>query len=124
MITKEQLLNASTTGKRSHGRPLLGVLTKQQAEERVRSKGRLTSISNRYDENEVLFFSDDHCFGVGVLPDGWVSSSSTLPNTVVPREGLEDGIVNTVDKNLFIFHKQARVIQSIEELVEYLNQTK
>jgi hypothetical protein len=81
---------------------------------------------------KVLFFPNDYCFSIGerkgadyerLLPDEFVSSSSTISDRhmVVPRPGLEDGIVNTLDKLLFLHYKDYRIIESIEELVDFMN---
>lgn len=59
-------------------------------------------VISSYERGEY-FFSTDHCQDHG-LGDDFVRVTNYLPMHVVPREGLEDGIIDTVEKLVFIFH--------------------
>jgi hypothetical protein len=54
------------------------------------------------------FFTTDHCQGVESgkrgkpLGDDWVPCTSYLPMTVVERPGIEDGVVDTLEKFLVL----------------------
>lgn len=128
MFTKEDLLSASSFARSAKARgsnSYKGVLTNEEAlerAERFNRQGTLVTITHRRNENErIFFFSDDHCFGYPILPDGFVPCTSVFPMYVKPRPGVEDGWVNTIEKFIAVFHYDARQINSIEELVEYLN---
>lgn len=127
MYTKEQLLTASP---RTQALVKIGVftdhngkiLTKEEAQQQIENSGRLVCMCARFREETVVFFTTDHCFGGNVLPKEWVIVSNYFPDQVVPREGLEDGKITNLEQLLFVFYNDARVIESIDELVEYLNQ--
>lgn len=65
------------------------------------------------------FFHDKHDVPAG-LSEKWVPTTVYLPMQVVPRPGLEDGMVDTVAKYIQIFHyddievtlDQARLLES------------
>ena len=68
MFTVEQLMNASH-------RPS-SVISKAEAQGRMMAlsrQGTFVSVSNR--NHGIAFFTNDHCFGVGVLPKDFVSLS-------------------------------------------------
>ena len=46
------------------------------------------------------------------LSDDWVPVTTYLPHYVSPREGLEDGIVDTKEKFLLIYHSNDTVIEN------------
>ncbi len=119
MYTKEKLLNNSTFAKmkKSKGVPIKGVLSKKEVEEQF---GRnITSVAN-VDTND-FFFTDDYCIGVDYLPSEWVPSHTNLPIRVTKRDSLPDGIIDTVDKYISIFHNDGRLIETVEELIDTLN---
>lgn len=119
MIAKEQLLTASAFSQ--WVKEYKGVLTSAEAFEHARApRGRLTVIRSL--KANKFFFSDDHCFGVHVLPEHFVPCTMEFPRRIVPREGLEDGWVDTIEKYIRIFQKDCEQITSIEELVDFLNQ--
>lgn len=98
-----------------------GVLTTEETKQHSVVHNRIVTHQTSFDDFKYFFFSDDHGFGHGVLPDDFVPCTAYLPLEVTPREGLEDGIVDTVEKYMFIFCKDKKQINSIEELCEYLN---
>lgn len=67
---------------------------------------RYTIFSNR--DKKQYFFSTDHLqrfnSSLGIEGDGWVPCSGSLPIRVVPRPSLPDGLVDTMEKYLMIFH--------------------
>ena len=119
MYTKERLLNNSVFSKirRNKGLPCKGVLTKEEAEKKAFDN--VTTVTNV--ETGDFFFTDDYCIGVNYLPDDWVPCTTQLPSYVVPRETLSDGVVDTLDKYILIFHPEGRLIESVDELIDLLN---
>jgi hypothetical protein len=59
----------------------------------------------------------DPKFGSELL--GVTPVTSYLPMAVTPREGLEDGVIYTVDDYIKIFYKEDTLINSFDELVEF-----
>jgi hypothetical protein len=72
----------------------------------------------------MFFFTDNHCFGNGQLPSGWVPCSQSFPLMVTPREGLEDGVIDTIEKFVSVFESDAKQITSMDELLEILNKVR
>lgn len=97
-----------------------GILTSEEAF--VRAKRTKTVVVISSFEEKKFFFSDDHCFGVRVLPGHWVPSTSVFPMSVTPRPGLEDGIIDTIEKYISVFEKEREQINSIDELIDVLNE--
>lgn len=116
---KEKLLTNSTFSKimKGKGYSIKGVLSKKEAGEHF--NGQITVITNV--DTRDFFFTDDYCLGVDYLPDDWVPSTTHLPCRVVPREILPDGVVDTLDKYILIFHNDGRLIETVEELIDTLN---
>lgn len=80
-------------------------------------------------DTEVMLYVTNHLFGHGALPEdpekGFVPTTSSIPYSIVPRKGFEDGLVEThADYHRFQLHcyPKLRVIESLEELVDYLNE--
>ena len=123
MITIEQLVKSIRNPDKHDG-----VITKDQATSLLASHGRITTHTVSGDNykgrciSKAVFFSDDHCFGLDVLPSGWVPGTSYLPFTCVPRPGLSSGVVRTVEDYITVFHDpETLVIETMEELVDYIN---
>lgn len=95
-----------------------GLITKEAAVERARNHSRYEVYSSLKDK--AFFFVNDYCYGLnrvaGKLPERWVPCSFGLPTRVVPREGLESGIVQTIDEWIFIFERNSKLIESEEQL--------
>lgn len=119
MYSKERLLNNSSFSKfmKAKGRSIKGVLSKKETEEHF--KGSVDVITNV--DTQDFFFTDDYCLGVDYLPDTWVPSTTRLPLRVVPRETLSDGVIDTLDKYILVFHPEGRLIESVDELIDLLN---
>ncbi len=115
--TKKEILEANN---KRCGR---GVLTSEEAYERSFNTHNLIVLSSSFRDKPIFFFSDDHCFGVNVLPDNIVPCTMSFPHTVKERPGLEDGVIDSIEKYIQIFEKDTRQIKSIDELVDYLNET-
>lgn len=120
MFTVEQLMNASH-------RPS-SVISKAEAQERMMAlsrtmafsrQGTFVSVSNR--NHGIAFFTNDHCFGIGVLPKDFVACTSVVPQNVAPRKGLESGVITNIDEYIAIYYDDCRIIESTQELVDYLN---
>ena len=114
MFTVEQLMNASH-------RPS-SVISKADAQGRMMAlsrQGTFISVVNR--SKGVAFFTNDHCFGYDVLPDDFTSCTSVVPQTVVPRKGLESGVITNIDEYVAVYYDDCRIIESTQELVDYLN---
>lgn len=126
MVTKERLLTASAFSKMN--KSYKGFLTKEEAEQRLLEQqerfGRSTLVCISSFEKGTFFFSDDHCFGVGVEElknKGFVPCSAGIPLYVKPREILPSGVVTNIQEYIDIFHKDERLIENIDELLEILN---
>ena len=114
MFTVEQLMNASH-------RPS-SVISKAEAQGRMMAlsrQGTFISVSNR--NHGIVFFTNDHCFGVGVLPKDFFTCTSVLPENVAPRKGLESGVITNIDEYVAVYYDDCRIIESTQELVDYLN---
>lgn len=123
MITVQQLVRSIRNPDKHDG-----VITKGQASFLLARHGRITTHAVSGDNSKghciskAVFFSDDHCFGYNVLPKEWVPGTSYLPFTCVPRPGLPDGVVRTVEDYITVFHDpETLVIETMEELVDYVN---
>lgn len=126
MVTKEQLLTASVVSRSS--KTYKGVLTKRETEQKLQKQqeriGRSTLVTIRSIERRVFFFSDDHCFGVGISAmkeKGFVPCSTGIPISIKPRERVPSGIVTNVQEYIDVFHHDERLIEGIDELLEILN---
>lgn len=119
MYSKERLLSNSVFSKirRDKGQPYKGVLSKEEAEKKAFDN----FITVTHVGTGDFFFTDDYCIGVNYLPDDWVPCTTHLPCRVVSREALPDGVVDTLDKYILIFHSEGRLIESVDELIDQLN---
>lgn len=128
-VTKEQLLEASSFGVRNQKK---GVITTKEANDRINRFNSIITISSL--KHGVFFFSDDHCFGVGVLEmkkAGFVPCTSQMPHLIKERPAFPEGILHTAEEYKEVFEvgfvdengKQPihRQIESVDELVEFLN---
>ena len=79
----------------------------------------LKIINNK--DKQVYFFTDDHAFGQGVLPKGYMVNTVYFPVRIVTRPSLPTGIIDNIDTYINIFKEDGKLIGSIEELVEFLN---
>lgn len=105
-----------------------GVITKSQASVLLSMRGSITTHSVSGDSPKghcickAVFFSDDHCFGYGVLPEQWVPCTTYLPLSCVPRPSLPGGVIRTVEDYVSVFHDpETLVIETLEELMNYVN---
>jgi hypothetical protein len=103
----------------SHGERCKGVLTSAEAFERAMLENTLIVISSI--KQKVFIFSDAHCFSFYETSSDFVPATSVFPMTVVPREGLEDGVIDTIEKFVSVFQKGYRQISTIEGLVEFID---
>lgn len=114
MITKEQLFQ-------SVRKPCKGVLTTAETYAITVNKRRNIYVTSSL-VFEKYFFTDSYGFGYGVLPDHFTASSINFPIRVQPREGLEDGVVDTMFKFKQIFFDDMKQINTVDELVNICNQ--
>lgn len=117
MITKGMLLQRSAYFVNDE---YYGVLSFRKAKERLARKRTVITICSEKDN--MYFFTEDHSFGIGVLPRHWVPCTAQLPMNVFPRPGLESGLVDTIEKYMIIFHRHHRCIYSIDDLLYHLNE--
>lgn len=123
MFTVEQLMNASHHPS--------SVISKAEAQERMMALSRMMafsrqgtfisviSVCNR--NHGIVFFTNDHCFGIGVLPKDFFTCTSVLPENVAPRKGLESGVITNIDEYIAVYYDDCRIIESTQELVDYMN---
>ena len=104
-----------------HGKEGLGVLNDHQALQYFANHGERSLVTISSHKHNVFFFSDDHCFGYGVLPDDFVACTGRFPTKCEPRESIPNGIVDTLEKYIALYHVGERQITTIEELVELLD---
>lgn len=104
-----------------HGKEGLGVLDDHQALQYFAAHGERSLVTIGSHKHNVFFFSDDHHFGYGVLPDDFVACTGGFPTKCEPRESIPNGVVDTLEKYIALFHEGERQITSIEELVELLD---
>lgn len=116
MITKEMLLNSSAYSKWCEN--YRGILTTKEAEYYLKERDAIVVIECMLDGK--FFFSDDHCFGIHVLPKDWVPYTYRIPHRVKPREGLEDSTIKSVKQYVSVYQR-GHQITTIDELVELLN---
>ncbi len=98
---------------------LTSILTLEEANANIINYGTLITCSSHKDK--VIFFTNNHLFNYGLLSSEFVASTVCIPMNVVPREGLEDGIVKDAEDYLRIFYKDCRLITSVDDLVDFLN---
>ncbi len=97
------------------------VLSKEEVNERFNSgRSIITHTAFIFEPHEVLFFSDNHLFGFGVLSDEYVPCSMSGTFEVEPRDGLESGLITNVDEYIFIYGKNCTVLYSVEQLADYI----
>jgi hypothetical protein len=51
---------------------------------------------------------------------GFTNTSTTIPHRVVPRPGIEDGLVDTVAKNDIVYHRNMKEIDPFERWPELI----
>jgi hypothetical protein len=62
-----------------------------------------------------FFFVDGHgYYNQHRLPGNWTPCSTYLPMEVVPRPGLEDGIIVTLEDFLHVFHQGYKEINPVD----------
>lgn len=85
-------------------------ISPEEAEALAKVNRRIEVFSN-LDTNEFVFVDnyarpwclDDRCAG-------WVGGSTSFPMKVAPRSGLENGIIDTIEKYIFVFEKNSKNI--------------
>ena len=60
-------------------------------------------------ERNEFFFSRSHDDDWG---DGWVVCTARLPMKVVPRKGIEDGFVRTLQQYVAVFHATDKQVEN------------
>lgn len=125
MPTPKQMKIIQLLVTRAQNRPGIAssFLTKELAITDANNKARIVTHTVRLNGQGYYFFSNDHLFGykdeknklLGVTP-----VTAYLPIAVTPREGLEDGVIYTVDDYIKIFYKEDTLINSFDELVEFI----
>lgn len=123
MITKQDLILSSITGR------VQNVLTTEQASELAKRNGTIITVTltglgmdGLGEHDQAWFFTDSHLFGYPHLSDSFVPCSAAFPMRVTPREGLESGLIATVEDYIKIFHDGERQITTVDEVVDIANQ--
>lgn len=99
-------------------------LTLEQVKEDIKrqeaSRKRDIRICTMLGRDGEYFFTDDHgYYKSNQLPGSWVPCSGYLPMEVVPRPGLEDGIIATLEQYLFIFYKNKTLVDPEQLIANY-----
>ena len=98
-----------------------GVLTTKEQNDLIKSGKKVMYEYTATTANKrAFFFSDVTSFSV--LPDEFVTCSVAAGCAVVPRESLPDGIIKNADDYIAIFQRDSIQINSMDELVDYLNE--
>jgi len=71
----------------------------------------MTIIIHRLNEEDKYFFSYDHC-QKDLSAYNTTPISYQIPCEVVPRPGLEDGIIRTVGDLIFVYHRYEQEIKN------------
>ena len=115
MITQAMLESTLRPGEK-------GVLTLEEAKQRL-AAGNLNvmTLSTVGFEHEYYCFTDNYCFGGNLLPYHIVPACTTLPIMVAPREGVEEGIVDTIEKLMRVFNYDEKLVETMEDWVKVVN---
>jgi len=70
---------------------------------------------------EKYFFTDSYNFGYGILPEHFTWACVNFPIVVQPRNGLEDGVVDTMSKFKQVFLDDVEQINTVDELINLVN---
>ena len=96
-----------------------GILTREEAQAFIEKRGHVFHVT---DVNSYInFYTDSYTFGLNVLPRSFVPSMTSLPMSVAPREGVEQGIINTEEQFYTVFVCPEKFVQTLDELIEKLN---
>lgn len=119
MYTKEDLLKASPLYNicKKQNQNYFGVLKLEQAKEASVKEKRIVTISDR----NVLFFTDDHCFGLGYLPDKFVACTTYFPYKIKNKESFPIELIETLEDYITVFRYDCTFIRRPDKLVEHLN---
>lgn len=101
-----------------------GVLTTEQAQAELIKPHSLmndcgvTVFSNR----SVFFITDDAHFAWGLLKArGFIPGTFRMPQKAAPRPAIPDGVIDTVAKVIAVYFDDELQLNTIEELLAYLN---
>lgn len=117
MYTVDMFARHETLGRFPRGK----ILTIEEAKQRTN-----TVIDHSFvgEVENVMFFSSVHSSFNGLLPECCVPATTTLPFSIVPRPGFENGRVETAEDYIrFLLQgfRRPRILETVEELVDYLN---
>lgn len=100
------------------------VLTTEEALQRAMQFGTIITVSvySTDTNDQKWFFTDNHLFGYGVIHKNFVPCTSGFPMNVIPREGLESGVISTIEDYIKIFHAEGTQLTTVEEVVQLSNQ--
>lgn len=96
-----------------------GILTREEAQKFIEKNGHIFHVVDV--NTNINFYTDSYTFGLNVLPKSFVPSMTSLPMSVAPREGVEQGIINTEEQFYAVFAYHETFVQSLDELLEKLN---
>ncbi len=74
-------------------------------------------------EQPVCFITDDSRLTLTLqkYDTRWAACSFRVPQHVPPRPGFETGWIDTVDGLLKLYYAECRVLQSVDEVVDFIN---
>lgn len=132
MITEEMLKNSSShsLAAKKQGVEVKIVLTTEEVQKYLDSgKTSVSDVTFKADGRDYWFYTDDYCHGTGITwGNDKLTAIETCPSTtqishqVVPRKGLEDGVVKNLKDFEFIYHYNDHQITKIEDYLKILNQ--
>lgn len=120
MNRQEWIDRLATGGDKPHTRGV--IYNKQEVDQIFRTGSRITSVcyTHPITNKEYEFFTNNHIFGYPSLGESFCPCSLTIPGECVPREGCEDGIMNSFDKYAAVHNNTDFYIWSIDELLDLL----
>lgn len=106
----------------------IGFLTLEQARKHCEQNHEVISHSYTYGGDQCIVFSDCHSYGYLDSQNqllGFCPSTESLPSMVVPRPGLETGVVKTLDDWIHVFanpEKGVTIISNFDEFVKFIDE--
>jgi hypothetical protein len=116
---------------RHFNRTYKGVLSKEELDAYIASHHEIMMVDVLVNSNlTISYFTDDYVSGIvfGISNEKFVPMEIPFPRFVALRDGVEDGIVDTIDKQLIVMNSlswhQYIVVWSVEELYDQLIKNK
>lgn len=127
VFSKEEFLTNSEQAKKAieQGSSIKGVLTTEE-QEQLMSHIKESNYANHgeirsFGDDKVFWFTDDPNMGVGILPKNFRLCYMICPHRLYTGDSPTDGLVQNTQDYIKVYRDGMRQINTIDELVEYLN---